>query len=188
VSVLREIITDWTLPSGGGHASVMYFDATQPVADQRLALNTFWTSVKAFQATGAVYTIRGAGRDLESTDGALAGAWSHGTVYQGAGGAGSVPVPDSSQALIQWHTPLIVGRRFLRGRTFVPALGSGHMAGGNVLGTTVTALTNAGATLAAATAGLRIWHRPVAGSGGADMAVSSVTCWTEFAVLRRRRG
>ena len=188
MSVLREIITDWSLPSGAGHASVMYFDAAQPVADQRSQLNTFWTGVKAFQATTAVYVIRGAGREIESTTGALTGAWTHGTVYNGAGGAGTTPVPDASQALIQWHTPLIVNSRFLRGRTFVPALGSGHMSAGNVLPTTVTSLTTLASALAAATGQLRIWHRPVAGSGGADFAVSSVTVWSEFAVLRRRRG
>jgi len=166
----------------------MYFDAAQPVATQRLQLNTFWTGVKAFQATGATYVIRTAGRDIESTDGSLAGAWDHATVYNGSGGAGSVPVPDVAQALIQWHTPLIVNRRFLRGRTFIPALGSGHMTGGNVLGTTVSSLTTLAAALASATGGLRIWHRPITGSGGADFAVSSVTVWSEFAALRRRRG
>ena len=187
MSDLREIITDWTLPSGTGHATVMYFDSAQPVATQRSQLGTFWNSIRAFQATTAVYSIRSSGRTLESTTGSLTGAWTEPTVFTAAGSAGTLPVPDASQALIQWRTPLIVNGRFLRGRTFIPSLGSGHMAAGNVLPASAASIQTIAATLAAASGGLRIWHRPGPAGPGADFQVGSVTVWPEFAVLRRRR-
>lgn len=185
---VREILVDWTLVSGSGHVSVYYFDATVAVATQRNFLNTFCTQVKAFQSTGTVFVIRTTGRELDVTTGTLTGAWTESTVYNGAGGAGSVPVPDASQALVQWRTNTIVAGRFLRGRTFIPGLGIGHAVGGNVLGTTATAIANAGQTLAASAAVLQVWHRPIAGSGGSAAPVTTASCWSEFAVLRRRRG
>jgi len=166
----------------------MYFDASVAVASQRTALHTFWTSVKAVQSTGTVYTISTAGRELDDATGALTGAWSEASVKNGAGGSGSVPVPDSDQALIQWRTVSIVNGRFLRGRTFVPGLGIGQTAGGNVLGTAVTNIQTAANVLIASAAALEVWHRPIAGSGGSSDAVSTATVWTEFATLRRRRG
>jgi len=183
----REIITRWTLPSGSGHVSVMYFDAAGSVATQRTNLHTFWTAVKAFQSTSTIYVIDTAGRELDWQTGVLTGAWSEASVKNGAGGAGSVSVPDADQALLQWRTSTIVNGRFLRGRTFIPGLGIGHTTGGNILGTTATSLVNAGAALIGSTTPLSIWHRPVAGSGGQSIAASTVTCWSEFAVLRRRR-
>jgi hypothetical protein len=185
---IREITTEWTLPSGSGHLSVMYFDAGVAVAAQRTALHTFWTSVKALQSTTTVYNISGAGRELDEASGLLTGSWTESSVKNGAGGSGSVSVPDAVQALIQWRTVTITNGRFLRGRTFVPGLGIGQTSGGNVIGTAVTTLQTAANALIASGAALDVWHRPVAGSGGAKDAVSTASIWTEFAVLRRRRG
>lgn len=184
---IREILTDWTLPSGSGHVSVMYFNPADPIATQRTNLHTFWTAVKAFQSTGTIYVIRTTGRELDVNTGVLTGAWSEASVKNGAGGAGSVSVPDADQALLQWRTPTIVNGRFLRGRTFVPGLGIGHTSGGNVLPTTATALAGAAAALVGSATPPHVWHRPIAGSGGQSVAANTVTCWSEFAILRRRR-
>jgi hypothetical protein len=185
---IREIVTDWTLPSGAGHVSVMYFDTTPTVVSQRAFVNNFWNSVRALQSTTTIYRIREAGRELDSATGALTGAWTEGTVFNQAGSAGTTPVPDATQALVQWRTATIVNGRFLRGRTFIPGLGSGQMQGGNVIGSAVTAINAAATALVSSSAVLSVWHRPIAGSGGSQVPATAATVWTEFAVLRRRRG
>lgn len=184
---VREITTEWTLPSGAGHLSVMYFSTTPSVASQRTALHTFWTAVKALQSTTTIYVISTDGRELDEGTGLLTAAWSEGSVKNGAGGSGSVPVPDATQGLLQWRTNAIVGGRFLRGRTFVPGLGIGQTALGNILPAAATTLNTAATALIASGADLKVWHRPVAGSGGLTDSVTSATVWSELAVLRRRR-
>lgn len=168
--------------------SVMYFDAATALATQRTALQTFWTSIKAVQASVCLYDIALAGRELDMATGILTGSWSTGTVFNGAGGSGTNPVPDASMALIQWRTSAIINGRFSRGRTFVPGLGVGQILGGNLLGTANTTITNAAAALAASGAGFVVWHRPIAKSGGAMNSPTTTTVWPELAVLRRRRG
>lgn len=185
---VREIITNWSLVGRGGMKTVMYFNAATAVATQRTALQAFWTSIKAFQASTTLYDIDIAGRELDMATGALTGAWSEPSVKNGFGTNGAQAVADASMALIQWQTGVIVGRRFLRGRTFVPGLGIAQLSQGNLLGTTATAFVNYGATLASSGASFVIWHRPIAGSGGNMQSPAGVTCWSEMAVLRRRRG
>lgn len=192
---VREIIVDWSLTSGSGHVSVFYFDASVAVLTQRNLLNTFLTQVKAFQSTGTVFTIRTSGKDLDETNGTMVAAWVESTAYNGAGAAGTVPVPDAVQALVQWRTQTIAAGRFLRGRQFLPGIGIGHAVGGNLLATTAVAIGNAGTTLAGSAAKLSVWHRPVKDPithvitrVGSQALVTGASCWGEFAVLRRRRG
>ena len=45
--MVREIITDWTTPAGGGFVSVMYFDPTILVETQRAALGSLWSAIGA---------------------------------------------------------------------------------------------------------------------------------------------
>jgi hypothetical protein len=188
VADIREILTEWTLPSGSGHLTVMYFPTGPTIADQRTALHTFWTAVKAVQATGAVYNIQTVGRVLDDATGTLTGSWSEASVKNGAGGAGAASVPDAAQALVQWRCGTIVNGRFVRGRTFIPALGQAQTSNGNLAPGAKTVILNAAAALAASASGISVWHRPIAGSGGSIHAPGSVTVWDEFATLRRRRG
>jgi len=185
---IREIITDWTLPSGSGHASVMYFDTAPTPVSQRAFINNFWNSIRALQSIGTTYLIRTSGRELDPVTGALTGAWAEPTVFNQSGTSGSNPVPDAAQMLVQWRTGTIVGGRFLRGRTFVPGLGAGQMLNGNVIPSAMASALAAAGALVASSAGLQVWHRPSSGSGGSAVAASSAAIWAEFAVLRRRRG
>lgn len=184
---VREIVTDWVTPAGTGMATVMYFAPSTTVTIQRSFLNTFWNSIRGLQSTGTTFTIRTTGRELDETTGALTGAWSEPTVFVASGAGGSIPVPDATQALIQWRTGVIVGSRFVRGRTFLPGLASGNLQGGNLIPSGASVILAAATALAASSADLRVWHRPISGSGGSSQKVTSATVWNEFAVLRRRR-
>jgi hypothetical protein len=187
MAVIREIRTLWLLPTGSNHVSVMYFDSATAVASQRTALQTFWTAVKALQSNVCSYTIDTAGRELDDATGTLTGSWSEGSAKTGTGANGGPQVADATQGLIQWRTGTIVNGRFVRGRTFVPCIASSQEIGGNLASASVTALQSAANALIAAGVGLKVWHRPIAGSGGSAPAVGTASIWTEFAVLRRRR-
>lgn len=188
MATIREITTIWGLPSGTGHVSVMYFSTTPTIASQRTALQAFWTTIGPSLASTVGWTVATTGRELDAQTGVLTGAWSENTAKAGFGTGGSVPIPDAAMLLIQWRTGTIVNGRFLRGRTFIPGASTGAVVGGNVTPAVTTAMVNAGSTLAGSAADLLVWHRPIAGSGGTGVTVTSVTAWSEYAVLRKRRG
>lgn len=183
----REILTEWSTPSGSDHRTVMFFDPVGNVATQRAALKAFYDTIKSQLDNAVTWTIQTAGRELDDTTGTLTGVWSESTVSTGVGVVNGEPVADASQVVMQWRTGTIVNGRFLQGRSFIPGLSSSHLSNGNVSSTVQTAWTTAGQTLMAVASGLQVWHRPVAGSGGLADDVTSAAVWSELGVLRRRR-
>jgi len=185
---VRQILTDWTTSSGAGKVSVMYFDAATAVATQRTALQAFWTATKAALDNATSYVIRTTGVDLDESTGQLVASWAETSAKTGTGAGVGDPVPDASMVLVRWKTSTILGSRFLQGRTFIPGLGAGNVTDGNLAPAAIAVIDPAAATLVGSAAALQVWHRPVSGSGGSAHSVTSGTCWTELAVLRRRRG
>lgn len=184
---VREICIDWIGPQGGGMTNVLFFDTTPTIAAQRTALQAFYQSWCGSVSDQYAYTIRTTGRELDGQTGALTGAWAESSAKTDSGNVAVEPVADAVQVLFQWHTPTIVGGRFLRGRTFLPGLTVGTVIDGNVNPSAVPTFEGYGDTLIAADVGFHVWHRPVGGAGGTSVAVSACTVWPELAVLRRRR-
>lgn len=183
----REIVTSWFIPSGEPAKTVMYFDDSISVASQRTALGAFWANVDGGLENSVSWDIDTTGRDVDSATGTLLGLWTDTTPVGGTGGVAGEVVPDASMVLIRWLTGIIIGGRFVNGRTFIPGLATANMVNGN-LSTGIAALyTGYGNTLAAAGVGFSVWHRPVGGAGGFSAPVDSALCNTEMAVLRRRR-
>lgn len=186
---LNEIITEWTTPSGGGKLSVMYFLGSAATDEaQRAALGTLWGAIDARLDNAVTWSVRTTGRTIESTTGALTGEWTDPTDQSGVGGLVGQATADATQALIRWSTGVVVGGRFLKGRTNVPGLESNGFTDGNLSAPTQTAFNNAITTFIAADVGFGVWHRPVGGAGGQLVTVNSGSVWPEAAVLRRRRG
>lgn len=183
---LREINTQWVLP-GGNATTVMWFDAATAVATQRTAIHALFTSLKSLQATSGSYAIDTAGREVDEATGQLVNSWSEASSKTGTGTGGATQLDDAAQILIQWRTSTIHGSRFVRGRTFLPGVSTVQLANGNVLAAARTTVETAGNTFATSGAGFKVYGRPVASSGGVAASVTSCTCWSEFAVLRRRR-
>jgi len=183
----REILVDWTTPSGSDHRSVTFWQTSAPVADQRATLKAFLDTIKSQLDNAVTWTIETSGRELDDTTGALTGVWSEATASTGVGVVNGEPVADATQALMRWTTDHIVGGRFLRGRTYIPGLSSSHLSNGNVSSTAISAWTTAGQTMIAAGDGFGVWHRPVLGAGGVFWAADDASLWSELAVLRRRR-
>lgn len=186
--MVREIIVDWTTPSGGGKATVMYFLEATAVTDQRDALETMLNGINSSMAVGTTWSIRTVGRELDTATGSLLGEWTDGRAKSGAGTSTGEPLPDASQALIRWTTGNVVAGRFLKGRTFIPGISALFSVDGNLGGLALTNMTNAVNTFVAAAVQAAVWHRPVSGAGGVAWAIEGGSVWTEFAVLRRRRG
>lgn len=187
--MVREILVDWTTVNGGGKTSVMYFLDGTTVADQRAALGTWLASLEGGLHNTTSYFVRQEGRQLNTSTGALEGAWTETTDYSGTGTLTSgQPVPDATQILIRWSTDHVVNGRFLRGRTYIPGTTTTNVAGGNLAATIVSSYTTDSNTFVNAGVQLAIWHRPINGVGGVAWAVDSAQCWSEFAVQRRRRG
>lgn len=186
---MMEILTDWEFPGTSGGTSVMFFDDTSvSVGAARTALADFWGNFDGSLASGVEWTIRTEGRVLDEATGGLVGFWTSTTPYTAVATGGSTPVPNASQALIQWYTSDVVAGRRVRGRQYIPGLSSALTVQGE-LSTSVQATLNGHITtyLADPNNALVIWHRPVAGSGGSIHSVSSGKIWDELAVQRKRR-
>lgn len=162
-------------------------DATAAIA----AVRTWLDAIKgAFQGAISMYVQS----DVEVTD------WTNGDLVKVATGTGALVVAGSAVApylaaegpLVQWHTSTVVGKRMLRGRTFLVPSGGGALAAtGQVLGTLAVAIAAASNALAATAAvTLSVWHRPNPGGtapAGTVGAVISASCPSKVAVLRSRR-
>lgn len=173
--------------NGAAAGSFTSADATSAVAAVRALLagcvGALPSSV-GLQVQSAVET-------MEATTGQLIGVEAATPVSALSGTAtGSVIVAQG--ALIQWFTGLVVGRRLLRGRTFLtPSTATVVTSTGTVVGALQVAILAACATYIA-TAGPSpvIWHRPIpyaTGANGVASEIVSAQVPVTVAVLRSRR-
>lgn len=188
MATIRQILVDWTTISGSGKVSVFYFTSAVAVATQRAALGTFLGATDAHLDNSCSWTIRTTGVDVDDASGALVDSWADATAQTGTGAGGTEPVADATQILVRWKTPTILGGRFVQGRTYIPGCASSNEVNGNVVTATSSAIAGFANTLIGSGAGLLVWHRPISGSGGLGCVPETATVWSEFAVLRRRRG
>lgn len=100
--------------------------------------------------------------------------------------ANQEPLPWATQGLIRLRTNTFVGGRRLQGRIFVPGLQEVNSIGGNPDASVLTALGNAAnilATNGSTAGGLVVYSR----THQQAAAVTSVSVWNRWAVLRSRR-
>lgn len=184
----REIITDWSFDSGEDGVTVMFFDESISVSDQRDDLATFWGAVDSMLHNGTQWVIRNSGRELDDATGTLTGVWTDVITKTGIGAGTLNPVNDAAMILLQWQTATIINGRMVRGRTFVPGAEISTQEQGNLGSAFVSQLQGYQATFLAAGTGFGVWHRPTSGSGGQFVPATAGSAWSEFAVLRGRRG
>ena len=184
---IRQIITDWGTVNGGGKVSVMYFDSSVNVADQRTALETMFDALLSGLDNTTNYVIRGTGVEVSDSTGSLVDLWSETSTKSGTGTGTGEPVADAVQALLRFKTQTLRAGRFIQGRCFIPGVSTSQQDGGNLTGAAVSAFGAAANTLASGSAGLMVWSRPRGAIPGVAANATAGTCWNEFAVLRRRR-
>lgn len=186
---MQEVLTDITMASGGGKVSVMYFSGNLEPDVAVSATAAFWNVVRLQCDSSVTFDVRSNGRLVEASTGTLTGFWSAAGSAPVQGTNGGEPVADATQALVQWRTGAISVGREIRGRTFIPGINAAFIAGGNLGEVSRLAIQVAAQTLAdAETTGFGIWSRPREGFSGIFTPTTTASCWSELAVLRRRRG
>lgn len=177
----------WQAAGGAGGYTVLHFSDEANPTVITLHMNAFITTLKPVLASGTTVTIGPEIRKYNTATGALESITTLGPSTPTPGTGGSSAVPNAAQGLIRFRTGLVVGRRLLQGRLYVPGMSANTQLGsGEVNSSGVSALTTAGGDLSQA-GDMVVWHRPTNGAGGAASTVTGASGWTEYAVQRRRR-
>lgn len=182
-----EVITEWSTAGSPGGLSVMYFDELATISTIRTNLGTLWGSIDNQLTTSTTWTVRTSGRVLNPANGQLTGDWSDATVYTGSGGLGGSGVANATQILLRWRTSTIANGRRILGRTFVPGMGAGLLANGEIAETSRAAMAAAADAFQTGMTSFVIWSRPQTGRAGQTATVTGADCWGELATQRRRR-
>lgn len=167
------------------------FTATD-AAQARTALETFFGALKTFYPNTTSILCDSSADILDPVTGLVAGSVSAGAATGITGTGGLSGAPRSAAMCISWSTGQAVGRRILRGRTFLsPTVVGVWGSDGNLQSSYIaTATTAAQALVDAAGADLAIWHRPkplTSGNNGLAANVVSFKINKVGAVLRSRR-
>jgi hypothetical protein len=173
--------------NGAAAGSFTSADATAAVAATYALMNAIkggFTSSCAIQVQPNVETV-------DALTGQLIGVVSA-TPVASITGTGTGTTLAAEGPLLQWLTADVVGRRLVRGRTFiVPSASAALSTIGTVLPTYVTtALAAAAAYIATSGPSPVIWHRPVPFSTGANGSAHEIVAAgmpLTVAVLRSRR-
>ena len=178
--------TFWRPGTAGGSTA----DATDALTRVRAML---LAAVGAF-SSGLGYTGQAEVDVLEDTTGAITGTFTGVPGAQVQGTVSGDMLPAQISYVVRANTSLIVGRRFLKGRTFFAGAAENNSGGlGTPVGSTVTALNSAfnGMLTGGGTASFPvIWHRPtkaLPSSGTSGPVVNYSTDPARFGDQRRRR-
>lgn len=185
--MLNEILTEWTVPNCGSSTTVMYWDDSEAVNDQREAWGDFLRFFPNYFVLGTTATVATTGRTIDPATGVAGSFWAEPTAQVMQGVATSGQVANAAQALVRWNTPGVVAGRQVKGRTFLPGFSTTALAGGEIAGAVLTILDDYVDAFLASQNSLSIWSRPITGRPGTQHIVQSGSVWNELAVLRRRR-
>lgn len=188
--MVRQILTRWTIPNGSSDIiTVMNFADAPNVADQRAALDAFWSNISGVCASPVTWTIDQSGQEYDTATGELVGAWVDPEPYTGNGlSGGGIVAANATSVLLQWQTGTITKRKRVRGRNFVPGVGTSVITGGELDPQNKEDCEAFQVILIGASVGLGIWSRPSGSTPGSLAPVQAGTTWKELAVQRRRRG
>lgn len=184
---MRRWITQHTGPQGSGMVSVMFSEDTQDIAVQSNALGEFWRAINVARSNQYQWAVSQQVDLIDELTGILIGSETFPVAQSGTGSASAQPCGDALQALIQWDTSSILNGRRFKGRTYVPGIVASSVQNGNLLPGARDDLADAAQALCTAGQGFGVWHRPKASGDGVFAVATLGTCWSEFAVQRRRR-
>lgn len=170
----------------GGGVSTFYFEGAP--TGVTAALEDLYSAWGSWLPTGGGVTIPNTGDTLDSGSGVLNGIWTDGTAT-GAGFSGSPEHAAGVGARVTWTTDGITNGRRVRGTTFiVPLIRSAYDTDGTLTDGAKNALQDAADTFFGAVGDImRIWSRPVGGSGGSLSGVTGAIVPDTVSWLRSRR-
>lgn len=184
---MLRVTTQMTGRPGAPYYSTQYFAGTEQAhADEAVeALFDFWTAIKGYITTGLSIQILSEVDVVNPANGQITNTWTHSVVPVAS--TGNAPLPASTQGLLRLRTNTFLAGRRLIGRVFIPSMASDAQ-------TTGVPSTGFMTTLAGAAEAMRValepgdndwvvWSR----SAGTIGAITNVSAWNQFAVLRSRR-
>lgn len=184
---MQRVRTVWTGVAGAPYYTNLYFNDTTGASgaqDAVTAVDTFWTAISGNIEQNCDYVIEPFVAVIGSTEGALVDG--HTTTGETGGGTyvGEM-LPRQVQGLVRWDTGVIVGGRYLRGRTFIPCIGEPINTTGGVPTTAFATLVNTAAAALIADTGneLVIWSR----THGVAHPATLGTFQPQWATLNSRR-
>lgn len=182
---LRRVEVVWSGAWGLPGVSVFY--SADP-DDATAGLAAFFSSISNRFPNSLTWSCGTSGDTVDVATGTLTGEWTGGTAINQTGSGGTGAYAAGTGAYVQWGTPLIVGGRRLKGRTFLaPLLASEYQADGSITAACLTTLNTAAATLEAL-GKIVIWHRPSpGGSNGIAATVTSGNVPDQVTSLKTRR-
>lgn len=189
--VLQFTIT-WSYPTSRGGTSVMHSDDGATLATLALRVNNALGQWANVAATGSQAVLDREVRQLDDATGQLIGVQSFATQTPHEGTVDEEPVANATMGLVKFATNGIVAGHRVRGRWFIPYLGTSGSADGEPTNALVTALNDMGDSINQDTH-MSIYARPLKDENGTILRpgsvhnIASATAWTEFAVQRRRR-
>lgn len=183
---INRLQCTWTGLVGGSGVTTFYMeDITTAVT----RVSAFFEAIKYLLPSSVSVTIPNNGEIIESTTGGLLGTWSSGSQVVKVGTGANSQFSAASGACITWNTSTVVGRRFLRGRTYLVPFTALAYDNGTLLDTTLTALNTAAANLSTGATPFYVWHRPTTtgGTDGRSAAITSHRVRDKVAILTSRR-
>lgn len=158
------------------------------------ALRAFYFSMAGWLPTVCSVAVQGLVNVYDETTGLVSSPVQMSTVPGPVSGGGAGNYAAGMGLRVNWKTNVIVGRRLIKGSTFmVPLVSSAFTANGSPASSVTATLASAAATYISSTTGANtvpvIWHRPPKGThaGGAAGHVVGSVVGTTPAGLRSRR-
>ena len=185
--MIRQTKVLWAAGGGGGGETVIHFGETVTNPDIITWFNAFGAALAPALASTTNLRLNGEVREYDDATGALTAISSYTPPAQINGSGGASAVPNAAQGLIRLRTSLVVGRRLLQGRIFVPGMSASTQLGTGEVNTTGLNALNAAGAVCLTPDSVVIWHRPVLGGGGTYALPTASSAWQEYAVQRRRR-
>ena len=189
--VMIRIDSVWSGPQivGGGITQLFFGDGSTSAQDCADAVDDFWVAVQNRIKNPNAVAIQPTAFLIDESDGSITGATVISPASARVGSDSGDAMSPATQGLVRWTTGSIVHGRFLRGHIFLPALTENSNDPDGTPTATFLTQVNAAAAALIADAGseLVVWHRPIAGSGGQFVAVTSSNTADKWAVLRSRR-
>lgn len=153
------------------------------------AIRAFFNSLAAQLPSGLTIQVPGVGDTIDDTNGLINGGWNATAAPAVVTGTGLSAYAGNAGAVVHWLTAAVIGGHRVRGRTFlVPLVSTAFDTQGSIATSVLTTLRNAASTMITTMSGtLRVWHRPVGGSGGTAGVVLSSSVPDLAITLRSRR-
>jgi hypothetical protein len=191
MTTLARLRFEWSgIPVVGGGVSTFYTTNLSPLTFTT-AVRSFFNSVSGLFPSGVVITAPASGDLITAETGALAGAWAQTPPAPVLAAGGTTAWAAGVGCAVVWNTAGMTRRRRVKGRTYLlPAMASTYQSDGSIADSNLALIQTAANTLIAAdSASMRIWTRPLtteSGDGAAHPVVAA-TVPDRVTWLRSRR-